>query len=328
VTLLAFVRRWGISLASLVGGFLTLFVFRRELPHVRWIVGYIVLVWLLFAILAQVRQALAGSELRSHRLVVTAFDYTTQTLYHGLLLFMLPPYYASTTLTSANALFLALLVALALLATFDPWYQAVVHPRPWMGGVFFVVSTFAALNVALPLVGVPPFFGLLLSAWLAVVALTPAIRRATGAAWRTALAVMGLAALAATGVAGLGRWLIPPAPLALARATLARSVTGVEPVDLIAGTITSGKLRAGGLVAYTAVLAPAGIRQPIAHVWRHEGEVMNVVGLSPVRGGRREGFRTYSRKTTFPSNPVGRWHVDVVTSSGQLIGRLTFRVVP
>lgn len=328
MTLLAFVRRWGISLASLVGGFLTLFVFRRELPHVRWIVGYIVLVWLLFAILAQVRQALAGSERRSHRLVVTAFDYTIQTLYHGLLLFVLPPYYASTTLTSANVLFLALLVALALLATFDPWYQVVVHPRPWMGGVFFIVSTFAALNVALPLVGFPPFFGLLLSAWLAVVALTPAIRRATGVAWRTALAVTGLAALAATGVAGLGRWLIPPAPLALARATLARSVAGVEPVGAITGTITSGELRAGGLVAYTAVLAPAGLRQPIAHVWRHEGQVLNVVGLSPVRGGRREGFRTYSRKTAFPSNPVGRWHVDVVTSSGQLIGRLTFRVVP
>ena len=326
--MLAFVRRWGISIASLVGGFLTLFVFRRELPHVRWIVGYIVLVWLLFAMLAQVRQALEGSARRSHRFVVTAFDYTIQTLYHGLLLFVLPPYYASTTLTSPNALFLALLVALALLATFDPWYQAVVHPRPWMGGVFFVVSTFAALNVALPLVGVPPFFGLLLSAWLAVVALTPAIRRATGAAWRTALAVTGLAALAATGVVGLGRWLIPPAPLALARATLARSVAGVEPVDPIAGTVTSGELRSRGLVAYTAVLAPAGLRQPIAHVWSHEGQVMNVVGLSPVHGGRREGFRTYSRKTAFPSNPVGRWHVDVVTSSGQLIGRLTFRVVP
>jgi len=328
VTLLGFARRWGISIASLVGGFLTLFVFRRELPHVRWIVGYIVLVWLLFAILAQIRQALEGSERRSHRLVVTAFDYTIQTLYHGLLLFVLPPYYASTTLTSSNALFLALLVALALLATFDPWYQAVVHPRPWMGALFFLVSTFAALNVALPLVGVPPFFGLLLSAWLAVIALAPALRRATGSRWTTALALAGLAALAATGLAGVGRSLIPPAPLALVRATLAHSVAGVEPVDPLGSAIGAAELQARGLVAYTAVLAPAGLKQPIAHVWRHDGRVVNVVGLSPVRGGRREGFRTYSRKTAFPANPVGRWTVDVVTSSGQLIGRLSFRVVP
>ena len=328
MTPLAFIRRWGISIASLVGGLLTLFVFRRELPHVRWIVGYIVLVWLLFAILAQIRQALEGSERRAHRFVVTAFDYTIQTLYHGLLLFVIPPYYASTTLTSANALFLALLVALALLATFDPWYRWVVQPRAWMGVVFFLVSTFAALNVALPLIGVPPFFGLLLSAWLAVVALTPGVRRVTGSKWTTALAITGLAAIAATGLASAGRWLIPPAPLALARATLARTVAGGEPVDPIEGAIGAAELKAQGLVAYTAVLAPAGLNQSIAHVWRHEGRVVNVVGLSPVRGGRREGFRTYSRKTSFPADPAGRWAVDVVTSSGQLIGRLSFSVAP
>jgi hypothetical protein len=323
VTLLQFVRRWSISIASLVGGLVTLFVFRRGLPHVGWIVGYIVLVWLLFAILAQVRRALETSERRSHRLVVSAFDYTIQTLYHGLLLFVLPAYYASTTLTSLNVLFLALLVVLALLATFDPWYRTLVRPRPWMGAIFFVVSTFAALNVALPLVGVPPFFALLSSAWLAVVALAPGLRR-----WTTALAVAGLGALAATGVAGVGRWLLPPAPLALGRAVLARSVVGGEPVDPVEGTIRAAELRPQGLVAYTAVLAPAGLKQPIVHVWRHDGRTVNVVGLSPVRGGRREGFRTYSRKTAFPANAVGRWNVDVVTSSGQLVGRLTFRVVP
>ncbi|MGH7355330.1 MAG: DUF2914 domain-containing protein, partial [Candidatus Rokuibacteriota bacterium] len=39
------------------------------------------------------------------------------------------------------------------------------------------------------------------------------------------------------------------------------------------------------------------------------------------------GFRTWSRKTSFPRDPVGRWTVDVVTDGGQLIGRLSFRVV-
>jgi hypothetical protein len=52
------------------------------------------------------------------------------------------------------------------------------------------------------------------------------------------------------------------------------------------------------------------------------------VDLSPVRGGRREGFRTYSRKAAFPADPAGRWTVDVTTSSGQLVGRLSFRVTP
>jgi DUF2914 family protein len=50
--------------------------------------------------------------------------------------------------------------------------------------------------------------------------------------------------------------------------------------------------------------------------------------MTVVEGGRREGFRTYSRKVTFPADPIGRWSVDVMTGSGQLVGRLRFRVVP
>jgi hypothetical protein len=76
------------------------------------------------------------------------------------------------------------------------------------------------------------------------------------------------------------------------------------------------------------VYAPAGLRQSIRHIWRRGGEMVDVVDLAPVRGGRREGFRTFSRKTSFPADPTGRWSVDVVTSSGQLIGRLRFQVVP
>jgi hypothetical protein len=55
--------------------------------------------------------------------------------------------------------------------------------------------------------------------------------------------------------------------------------------------------------------------------------VVSTVQLqTPVQGGRAGGFRTFSRKTDFPPNVYGRWTVDVVTASGQLIGRLRFRV--
>ena len=120
--MVAWLRRWGISFASLAGGLLTLFVFRRGLPRVSWIVGYLLLLWLLVAMLVQVRDTLAGSEKRTHRLVLTATEYTIQTLYHGVLLFLLPAYWAAATLLSPNAIFLAVLIVLALLATFDPWY--------------------------------------------------------------------------------------------------------------------------------------------------------------------------------------------------------------
>src|SRR3989449_9462771 len=137
---LAWLSRWGVSFASLGGGLLTLLVFRRGLPNVGWIVGYLLLLWLLFAVFIEMRQALASSEQKSRPLIVSAVDYTIQTLYHGLLLFVLPAYYAAATLTALNGAFLALLVALALLTTLDPWYRAVVQPRPWLSPFLFLVS--------------------------------------------------------------------------------------------------------------------------------------------------------------------------------------------
>ena len=323
----AWLAEWGVSCASLTGGLLTLFVFRRGLPNVAYLVGYLLLLWLLFAVLVELRQPLAESGRRTGRLVVTAADYTIQTLYHGLLLFVLPAYWASSTLTSLNVVFLVLLVVLALLATFDPWYRAIVHPRPWLGYVFFVVSIFAALNVALPLVGLPPFGALMASAFVASLAITPVVRRAGGRTWRAALRVTVALGVVAAALAAVGRAWIPPAPLFMARSAILWDVLDLDNVEALPATISAAEVKERGLVAYTAIYAPAGLRQSVNHVWRHRGRVVETVALSPVQGGRREGYRTYSRKTSFPEEAEGRWSVDVVTASGQLIGRLRFRIV-
>jgi hypothetical protein len=318
----AWLRRWGISCASLAGGLLTLFVFRRELPQTRWIVGYLLVLWLLIALSVQLRESFRAT--RAGRLALGAADYTIQSLYHGVLLFLLPAYWASTTLDSPNVVFLLVLVILVLLATFDPWYRAVVGRLPAIVDAFFFVSAFAALHVALALIGLTPLSAMLLAAWLAALGLSPALRRSRRWAWPRALRVTALAGLGAAALAFVARDGIPPAPLFLARATLARDVSGGEPVGELGTSLAAEDLR--GLVAFTAVYAPAGLRQPIAHVWRREGRIVSVVRLSPVHGGRREGFRTYSRKTVMPAEREGRWTVDVVTDSGQLIGRLRFRV--
>ncbi|HEV8673149.1 MAG TPA: DUF5924 family protein [Methylomirabilota bacterium] len=320
------VTRWAISIASLIGGLAALFVFRRGVPHVGWIVGYIVVLWLLFAVLTQVRaRLLAGGR----RLVLVAGDYTIQTLYHGLLLFVLPGYLASTTFDGVTLPFFLVLAGAALITTIDPWFRALVHPFPPVARGFFAFALFAGLNVALPLVGVPPAAALLGSAALAGLALMPAFVERAGSWWRAA----GLAGLTAAGAAALvwvARPAIPPAPLQLARSTVARAVVDLEPVDVLGARVPARTLAEwGALVAYTPVVAPAGLRQPILHRWRHDGRVVTTVRLpTPVVGGRAAGFRTYSRKADFPADARGRWSVDVVTASGQLIGRVRFTVVP
>jgi hypothetical protein len=321
---LGWLRRWGISLASLIGGLLTLFVFRRELTDISWIIGSLLLVWITIAVLTQVGQTLRERA----RFVVTAADYLVQTLYHGVVLFLLPVYWASTTLDSLNVLFMALLVVLAVLATFDPWYSVIVHPRPWAGYLFFLISLFGALNLALPLVGVPPNVALLTAAWTAVMAMTPVACRAWGWSWRRGLELMAVFGVGVAALVYALRPAIPPVPLFVARAAIAWNVESLDSVEPVAGPVHAAELRERGLVAYSAIFAPAGLRQPIQHVWRRDGRVIDVVELSPVRGGRQEGYRTYSRKTAFPEQVAGGWVVDVATRSGQLIGRLRFRVEP
>lgn len=318
------VLKWGVSVASLASGLVTLLVFRRGLPGVAWLVGYLLLLWLIFAVFTQVRAPL---EARGRHLVLSAVDYMIQTLYHNLLLFVLPAYYASATLTSVNAWFLLMVAGGALVTAVDPWYRSLIHPRQWLNHALLAFSMFAALNVALPLVGIRPFWALEGSAVLCALALIPALRRA-GGSWRGARVRAAIFAVLAVLLLLPLRSGIPPAPLHLARAVLAQDVDGLEPVGLLEGPVRAADLETfGGLVAYTAIYAPAGLREPVFHVWKKNGVPVDTVPLSPVKGGRAEGFRTYSRKTALGPSPEGQWTVDVVTAHGQLIGRLSFDVV-
>jgi hypothetical protein len=319
---------WPISIVSLALGLAALIVFRRGLPHVGWIVGYLLLLWLLFVLITELRAPLLE---RGQRLVLTAADYTIQTLYHNLLLFVLPAYYAAATLDSPNVVFPVAVAAGALVTAIDPLYRRLVHPRPWLNHALLGFSIFAALNVALPLVGVRPILALEGGAVLSALALGPAFHRGGSAGWLRAHArALGAAGLA-IGLVWAGRILVPPAPLFLARAVVARTVTEMQPVEPVEGGVLTAAtvVEWGELVAYTAVYAPAGVRQAIGHVWWRDRERVAYVALpTPVQGGRRTGFRTYSRYTDLQPPIAGHYRVDVITASGQLIGRLRFTVTP
>ena len=307
-------------------GLATLFVFRRGLPHVGWVVGYLLLLWLLFAVLSELEATLRAS---GRHWVLGAGAYAVQTLSHGVLLFVLPAYYAAATWGSRNAVFPLAVAACALVTTVDPWYRRLVGPRPWLGDALVGFSTFAALDVALPLVGVPPIVALETSAALAVLALAPAFRRRGARTWTRAVARAALLAVVAAILAWVGRSLVPPAPMFMARAVAARAIEAMEPVDPIDASVSAATVRAwGGIAAYTAIYAPGGLSQPIVHVWTRDGAVVARIPLSPVRGGRADGFRTWSRRSDLHPPIAGRYRVDVVTASGQLIGRLRFTITP
>jgi uncharacterized protein DUF5924 len=199
---------WPISIFSLVLGLAVLLVFRRGLPHVGWIVGYLLLLWLLFVLITELRAPLSEG---GRGLVLSAADYTIQTLYHNLLLFVLPAYYAAATLDSRNVVFPALVAAGALVTALDPVYRRLVAPRPWLNHALLGFSVFAALNVALPLVGVQPILALEVSAVMAALALAPAFRREGLSGWLRAHALALAAAALALVLVWFARGLVPPA---------------------------------------------------------------------------------------------------------------------
>ena len=173
-TWLGWLRRWGISVFSLGLGLATLFVFRRGLPHVGWIVGYLLLLVLLVAAVTELRQPLerrGGRRWSRRRGLRRAVPLPRAPALRG-------PRRTGRARRSTRRTWSSSprVVAGALVTAVDPWYDAVVRPRRWLNQALLAFSIFAALNVALPLVGIRPILALEGAAALTAVAMMPVFR--------------------------------------------------------------------------------------------------------------------------------------------------------
>jgi len=80
---------------------------------------------------------------------------------------------------------------------------------------------------------------------------------------------------------------------------------------------------------YTSIFAPTDLKKSVQHEWSwydEETEEWNTTDKISyeVIGGRKRGYRGY----TFKKNIwAGRWHVNVTTDEGLVLGRIDFRIV-
>ncbi len=140
--------------------------------------------------------------------------------------------------------------------------------------------------------------------------------------------------------------IIPPVPLSLKGAGIYHSITTLD-APSTSGAIYAATYEpkqwyefwrdtgdnfniAEGEPAYcfSAIFAPGDLSTPIIHRWEYfypQTEKWLSVGLItfPINGGREEGYRGYSKKQVLTD---GEWRCTVETSSGQVIGRITFTV--
>jgi len=79
---------------------------------------------------------------------------------------------------------------------------------------------------------------------------------------------------------------------------------------------------------FSAIFSPVNFTTNIIHQWQYYDEVKKAWVDStkivlPITGGREQGYRLYSSKQAVTP---GLWRVKVMTVSGQVLGRINFRV--
>ncbi|MBK6919010.1 MAG: DUF2914 domain-containing protein [Deltaproteobacteria bacterium] len=248
-----------------------------------------------------------------------------QSSIHLQLYFALPFYFSAFAGTLAQSAFMALLCLAALASLWDPLTEwLLVHTR--MGLLLPAFASFAVMAAVLPGLGLSNTAALWAATGAGALALPVLVFadrvRGRRLATTIVLAVVVAAVLPVALLLGAAR-LVPAVPMKLVTAAVGTRRAGYEVVD---ATDRLARVPAR-LVCATAIFAPLGVRERLWHVWRHDGLVVDRI-LLEIRGGREDGFRTYSVKQNFGDAPAGHWSCAVETSLGQFLGERTLVIEP
>jgi hypothetical protein len=121
---------------------------------------------------------------------------------------------------------------------------------------------------------------------------------------------------------------IPPVPMYLSSGAVGPTLLPDGRLAMEVTLLHAAVLRE--VIAVTDVVVPGGKGDRLVHVWRHDGVDLH---RAPEDASRVEGpsgtvrLRSALFAENLPEELVGPWSVDVETDDGQLVGRVTFRVV-
>lgn len=312
---------WLIPAISFVSGVIGFVMVKRGAELARVIAVIALAGWLWLLIEPLVRRHLESRRSGAGKFVA---NFLTQSLQQEVLFFSLPFLFGSMQRDAGQIAFIAIAACAALLTALDPLYERWIAARAATRLLFHAYCSLIAAVVVVPMVvhlsldrALPLALGGV-SLWLLLTA--PMSLRSLRSSRHRAIWV------ACSVLSPLLVWVlrahVPPAGLAVTQAVITQSI-----VDRIPGpsvrSLAPAEL-AAGVVAFAAIRAPSGVAQSIVFEWRHGAEIERIT--SEIRGGNDSGWRTYSRKETFPADAHGRWIVDVRTPQGQLLKRMQFFV--
>jgi hypothetical protein len=315
-----------LALFGFVSGLISFFTVDRHEGFARVIAVVMLVSWLWLVVEKSVSQRIADRF--GVALPTPVLRYLTQMIHQESLFFVLPFLYAATSWNSGQAIFTGLLGAAALVALIDPLYYRWLARHRWVFLTYHTLTLFAVLLTAPPLLfnlrtGESYKLALGVAVLLAFPTLAGLVTLQT---WWRRLLVVGLMAVLAAGGWFARAW-VPPATLRLSESALALRLDPANPTPAQRlKEVSVAQLRSNGLYAFTAVAAPLGLKEHVYHVWLHEGREVDRIAID-IRGGRKEGYRAWTHKLNFPSDPAGHWEVRVITDTGQMIGVMRFKAL-
>ena len=209
--------------------------------------------------------SLEGAETKT-KLRFYALTYALKNLYQGMLFFLLPFYWKSTTLDSRNGWFVALVAACALLSTLDVVFDRVLLRWVALASLFHGVALFGCVNLIVPALfpDTRTLTSLMIAAGITTLAFWTMNLELTAYRRRGVLLAIGASAVVAVLVAYAARTFIPPVPMYLSRAsvgpmTLADGRLAMEVRSLHPSVIQQ-------LQTITDVVVPGGRSDRLRHV--------------------------------------------------------------
>jgi uncharacterized protein DUF5924/DUF2914 family protein len=323
---------WLHSVYALVLGCSVVFFAQKGFEHARWLSVSLGAAWLLVVALFRLGATRAAHDTAAPtkaKLRFFVMTYVLKNLYQGMLFFLLPFYWKSSTLGSYNGIFVVLLAAFAVLSTIDLVFDRVLMRWAVVGALFHGLTLFACMNLVIPalLPETRTLYTLLSAAGAAVVGFwTIHLRTSLVKDLRyVALLVVSLA-LGLSGAYGARRG-IPPVPMYMSSGAVGPTLLPDGRLAMEVTSLHAAVLRE--VIAVTDIVVPGGKGDRLVHVWRHDGVELHRAAEETSRVQGPSGavrLRSALFAESLPEDVVGGWTVDVETDDGQLVGRVPFRV--